>query len=147
MSQIHAEPASGESAEDKTLGELVSLVSRDVSHLVRAEIDLAKVEITADIKRGGVGGGLLGGAGFFGYVALLFLSAAAAFAIAIVLPLWAGFAIIGGLYLLLAALLALMGISNFKKLNKVQRTKQSVQETIAWAKRGFKREQPAQPQS
>lgn len=136
MSQIHAEPASRESAEDKTLGELVALASADVSHLVRSEIDLAKAEITADLKRGGLGGGLLGGAGFFGYVALLFLSIAAALALGIVLPAAAGFAIVGALYLLGAALLGLMGISNFRKLNKVRRTKQSLQDTMALFKRG-----------
>lgn len=142
MSQIHAEPARGESAEEKTLGQLVANAERDIVHLVRSEIDLAKAEISADVKRGAVGGGMLGGAGFFGYVALLFLSAAAAFAIAIVLPLWAGFAIIGGLYLLGAALLAMIGIGNFKRLNKVRRTKQAMQDTMAVFKRGKDKEQP-----
>lgn len=151
MSQIHAEPASGEAAEDKTLGQLVAGAERDIVHLVRSEIDLAKAEITADVKRGGLGGGLLGGAGFFGYVALLFLSIGASLAIAAVLPIPTGFAfavgfgIIGGLYLLGAALLALIGISNFKKLNKVRRTKQSLQDTMAVLKRGSgEEEEPAQ---
>lgn len=135
MSHIHAEPASGEATEDKTLGQLVASAERDIVHLVRSEIDLAKAEVTADIKRGGMGGGLLGGAGLFGYVAMLFLSIAASLALGLVLPVAAGFAIVGGLYLLLAAVLALIGLNNFKKLNKARRTKQTFQDTMSIVKR------------
>lgn len=136
MAHIHAEPASGEATEDKTLGQLVTSAERDIVHLVRSEIELAKAEITADVKRGGMGGGLLGGAGFFGYVALLFLSIAAALALGLVLPVAAGFAIVGALYVLAAAVLALAGMSNFKKLNKVRRTKKTFQDTMTLVKRG-----------
>lgn len=144
MSHI-AEPATGEAAEDKTLGQLVTSAERDIVHLVRSEIELAKAEITADIKRGGMGGGLLGGAGFLGYVALLFLSIAAALALGIVLPVAAGFAIVGGLYVLAAAVLGLIGMSNFKKLNKVRRTKKTFQDAMALIKRD--KSEQAQPQS
>lgn len=135
MSQTHAEPASGESAEDRTLGELVALVSRDVSHLVRSEIDLAKAEITADVKRGGVSGGLFAGAGFFGYVMLMFMSVAAALALGYVLPLAVGFAIIGGIYLVLMVVFGLVGAVNLRYLNKAKRTLRTAQGTLAIVKR------------
>ncbi len=136
MAQTEAEPATAEASEDKTLGQLVALAERDLAHLLRSEIELAKAEITADLKRGGLGGGLLGGGLFFIYVAVLFLSVTAALALGLVLPTVVGFAIIGGLYLLLGALLALVALVNVRRLNLARRTRQTIQEAIALLKRG-----------
>lgn len=135
MSHTHAEPATGEAIEDRTLGELMALVSRDVSHLVRSEIDLAKAEVAADAKRGAVSGGLFGAAAFLGYFALLFLSVAAALAIGLVLPTVLGFLIIGGAYLLATLLFAWLGAGNLRRLNKARRTLRSIRATVALVKR------------
>jgi hypothetical protein len=134
-SRAGVEQADSAGLDDKSLGELVAAASRDASHLVRAEIALARAELLADVKKGGVGGGLLGAAGFFGYMALLLLSVAGAFAIALVLPLWAGFAIVGGAYLLLATILGGTGGFLLGRLNKARRTKETVKADLAMIRR------------
>lgn len=134
MSQAHAEDGAG--GEEQTLGQLVATAERDIVHLVRTEIDLAKMEITADLKRGGVSGGLLGGAGFFIYVSLLFLSVAAALAIGLAIPAVLGFLIIGALYLLLAVMFALVGLRNVRKLNKAELTRKSLHDILSLFRRG-----------
>lgn len=126
----------GVSLDDKSLGELVAMASRDASHLVRAEIALARAEMLADVKRGGLGGGFLGAAGFFGYMALLLLSVAGAFAIALVLPLWAAFAIVGGGYFLLALIVGGTGAFTLGRLNKARRTKETMKADLAMIRRG-----------
>ena len=63
-------------AEANSLGDLLAEVSRDVSTLMRQEVELAKAEIRESAKRAGRGAGLLGGAGVAGMLALVFLSVA-----------------------------------------------------------------------
>ena len=55
-----AEPAvrrTSSGAADQSIGDLVSVAARDISQLVRYELDLAKLELKADAKRLGIGGG------------------------------------------------------------------------------------------
>lgn len=59
-----------------SVGELITEVSRDLSTLMRQELELAKAEIKAEVSKTGKAAGMLGGAGFAGYMVLLFLSIA-----------------------------------------------------------------------
>ena len=63
-------------AENTSLGELLSEVTRDLSTLIRQETELAKAEIRQSAKRAGKGAGMLGGAGYAGLMAVYFLSVA-----------------------------------------------------------------------
>ena len=48
---------------DQSLGELVAQAAKDVSQLIRGELNLAKAELRSDVRRIGVAAGLLGMAG------------------------------------------------------------------------------------
>jgi Putative Actinobacterial Holin-X, holin superfamily III len=63
-------------AENTSVGELMSNVSRDLFTLLRQEIALAKAEVKEEAKKAGKAAGMFGGAGFAGYLVLLFLSLA-----------------------------------------------------------------------
>ena len=63
-------------AANASLGELLGEVSRDLSTLIRQEMELAKAEIRQSATRAGKGAGLLGGAGYAGLMAVFFLSIA-----------------------------------------------------------------------
>jgi len=67
---------SEERAANNSLGELLGEVSRDLSTLIRQEMELAKAEIKQTVTRAGKGAGLLGGAGYAGLMAVFFLSVA-----------------------------------------------------------------------
>lgn len=67
---------SEQQAANSSLGELLGEVSRDLSTLIRQEMELAKAEIKQTITRAGKGAGLLGGAGYAGLMAVFFLSIA-----------------------------------------------------------------------
>jgi hypothetical protein len=119
---------------EPTLGELVQRASKDMSDLVRKEIELAKLEIKQEVAGVGKGAGLFGGAGVTGLLAVVFLSAGAAFGIGEALGAWAGFLIVGGVYLVLAALLALKGKKSIGEVGPPEKTIETVKDDFAWAK-------------
>src|SRR3954451_2951750 len=60
--------------EGTSVGELIGEVTKDLSALMRQELELAKVEVKAEAKKAGQGAGMFGAAGFAGYMVLMFLS-------------------------------------------------------------------------
>src|SRR5215213_2721445 len=54
-----------------SVGELMGEVAKDLSTLMRQELELAKVEVKAEATKAGKGAGLMGAAGFAGYMVLL----------------------------------------------------------------------------
>jgi uncharacterized membrane protein YqjE len=104
---------------DPTIGRLVSDASRDFSSLLRNEIRLAKSEIQVSVKAGGLGIAMFVAAGFFAMMALIMLSVAIAYFInwnGKGLSLHWAFLIVFGFYLLLAAVLGLIGVRKVKKV-------------------------------
>jgi len=69
-------PGGRADVENASVGELMSNVSRDLFTLLRQEIALAKAEIRIEAKKAAKASGMLGAAGFAGYMVLLFLSIA-----------------------------------------------------------------------
>ena len=116
-------------ASDPSLGELVSSVTTNVSSLVRLEIELAKSEVQQQVKQGAVGGGLAVVALFLVLLSTVLLSIAAALGLAVVLPAWAAFLIVAGVYLLVAAILVFLGVRRFKRIKGPQRAAAALAET------------------
>ena len=124
-----------EATGQRTLGQLVADAQTDVTDIVKGEIALAKLEIKADVSKGGKGAGMLAGAAVFGLFTLGFLLTAGAWALSLVMPTWAGFLIVGGVLLVITAILALLGISAVKKIKgKPARTIDTSQKAIAAVK-------------
>jgi hypothetical protein len=104
---------------DPTLGKLVMDAQRDISTLISQEIALAKSEIKVSVRHGGLGIGLFAGAAFLGLLAVIMLSVAIAYFIhwnGSGLDLHWAFLIVFGLYVLIAALLAFVGIKQVKQV-------------------------------
>ena len=121
-------------APERSLGELVQLATKDLSLLVSQEIALAKAEIKREATAAGKGAGLFGGAGVTGLFALLFLSVALAFALGKPTTLGVGFLIVGLLYLVVAAVLALLGKKQVGRVGAPERTIATLKDDAAWAK-------------
>lgn len=101
-------PLTGASGE-RTLGQLVSDVSADVSQIMRGELELAKAEIKQDVTHAGKGAGMLAGAAVFALYGLGLLFLGLAGVIAIWLDWWAGLLIMAALLFVVAGVLALIG--------------------------------------
>ena len=120
---------------EKSLGELVATATKDLSLLVSQEVALAKAELKKEVAHAGKGAGMLGAAGFLGLFALIFLSIALAYAISwFGIGLGWGFFIVGMLYLVVAAVLALLGKKQLGKVGPPEKTIATVKDDVAWAK-------------
>ena len=107
---------------DPTIGRLVHDASRDISTLIQKEIQLAKSELKVSVTAGGIGIGLFAAAGFIAVLAVIMLSVAIAYFIAMTgLNLAWCFLIVFGVYLLLAGLLAFIGIRQAKQVKAPER--------------------------
>ena len=125
------------SKDDPTLGKLVADASRDVSALVRGEIALAKSELKVSVKAGGLGLGLFGAAAFLGLLAIIMLSVAFAYFLHMTgLDLAWCFLIVFFVYVLVAGLLAFIGVKKVKQVKAPERAIHQAQETKNILKRG-----------
>ena len=109
---------------DPTIGKLVIDASRDISTLVHQEIELAKSELKVSVKHGGTGIGLFGAAAFLGVLAIIMLSVAIVYLIhwnGDGLDLHWAFLIVFAFYLLLAAILAYVGLKQVKQVKAPER--------------------------
>src|SRR4051794_16949955 len=104
---------------DKSLGDIVGDVSEKASLLVREEIELAKAEIKEKVSSLGRAAGVGVAAGVFLIFALvMFLHALAWFIndlLDVQTAIWAGFAIVTGLLVLLAAISGLLALRWIKR--------------------------------
>jgi hypothetical protein len=124
------------SKDDPTIGRLVADATRDVSSLVRSEIALAKSELKISVKAGGIGLALFGVAAFLAVLAVIMLSVAIAYFLHMTgLPLAFCFLIVFALYLLLAGLLAFIGVRKVKQVRAPERAIHQAQETRTVLKR------------
>lgn len=121
--------------QEETLGTLFAAASRDLSTLVRSEIELAKAEFRSQAKNGAMGGAMFGAAAFLGVLAIILLSVAAAYGlVALGLhPGWA-FLIVAGFYLLVAGILAMVGKQAVGKVGPPERTIRTSKDTAAFLK-------------
>jgi F0F1-type ATP synthase assembly protein I len=130
-------PSDVPSKDDPTLGKLVSDASRDISALLRGEIALAKSELKVSVKAGGLGLGLFAAAAFIGVLAVIMLSVAIAYFLHMTgLDLAWCFLIVFALYLLIAGVLAFVGLRKVKQVKAPERAIHQAQETKNILKRG-----------
>jgi hypothetical protein len=112
-----------------SVGQLIGEVSKDLSTLMRQELDLAKVEVKAEVRKAGKGAGMLGAAGFAGYMVLLFLSLALMWGLANVMDAGLAALIVAVLWGVIAAITFAMGRKKLRHVNpKPERTADTLQQ-------------------
>ena len=117
--------------DDQSLGDLVALAAKDVSQLIRYEIDLAKTELKDDVQRVGLAAGLSGVAAFVACLVLVLLSIALAFGlVALGIWEWAAFLIVAGVYVLFAALVLGIAYLRVRRLSGLSKTRKTVTEGL-----------------
>jgi hypothetical protein len=111
-----------------SVGDLVGEVSHDMSQLVRQEMQLARAELRQDAKETGQAAGAFGGAGFAGYMVLLFASIAAWWGLTRVMHQgWAAL-VVAGIWAVIAVVLAVVGRERMRHVRGPQQTAQTVRE-------------------
>ncbi|MFB7893270.1 phage holin family protein [Microbacterium sp. NPDC056044] len=119
---------SQQKAAETSLGDLVGEVSRDLSTLMRKELELAKAELAESAKRAGTGAGLLGGAGYAAMMAILFLSLALWWALGLLMGLgWSG-VVVAVIWAIVAGILYAVGRSRLSTVRGAPQTVETVKE-------------------
>jgi len=129
-SQIPEPPPSAAhmKADNASLGELLGDVTRDLSTLMRQEVELAKAEAKQTATRAGKGAGMLAGAGIGGHFVLLFLSLALMWALGAIMALgWAAL-IVAVIWAIIAAVLASTGRKELKQIKGLPQTGETLSE-------------------
>jgi uncharacterized membrane protein YqjE len=122
---------------EPSVGSLVSLAVKDVTQLVRCELDLAKLELKADARRLGVGAALFGLAAFVGCLVLMLLCFALAYGLmALGIWGWASFLITAGTCVVVIALAVGIGVLFFKRFRGMPQTRQTVQDSLGTLRHG-----------
>ena len=124
------------SARDQSLGVLVSLAVKDATQLMRCELDLAKLELKADVRRIGIAGALLIIAAFAACLVLILACFALAYGlITLGIWAWAAFLIAAGACVLLAGLAVLIGALKFRGMSGLKKTRRTVQDGLSLIRR------------
>ena len=117
-----------ERAANNSLGDLLAEVSRDLSTLIRQEMELAKAEMRQTATRAGKGAGLLGGAVYAGLMAVFFLSIALWWALGyLVGNAWSA-VIVAIIWAIVALVLYLVGRKQLATVKGAPQTVETVKE-------------------
>jgi len=130
----------GRDVSGTSVGDLLGQVTRDLSTLMRQELALAKAEVREEAVKAARAGGMLGAAGFAGYMVLLFASIAAWQGLAEVMASgWAAL-IVTVVWAAAGAALFVLGRQRMREVNpKPERTVETVSEVPGTLKGAVRR--------
>ena len=115
--------------EGTSVGQLIGEVTKDLSVLMRQELELAKAELKVEAKKAGQGAGAFGAAGFAGYMVLMFLSFALWWALENVMDAGLAALIVAVLWGVIGAVAFVVGRNKFRSVNpKPERTVETLQQ-------------------
>ena len=121
--------------DDRSLGELFSDLTREMSTLVRQEVALAKTEMTEKASVFGKNAAMLVVGGALLYAAFLALVATCVLALAIALPWWLAALIMTIIVAIIGGVLAWLGVENLKKSQLAPtKTVDTLKEDATWIK-------------
>ena len=119
--------------QQRPLGELFAKLAQETGTLVRKEVELAQVEMTAKAKTAGRDAALVAAGGSTALLGVMALVAALILALGMIMPLWASALLVGALVTGTGAVLVGRGIRAFKGLKVAPRqTIQTLEENKRW---------------
>src|ERR1700730_17589760 len=121
--------------DDRSIGQLLGDVTRELQALVRKELELARAETKEELQRAGAAGKRFGVAGLAGYFAVVMLSFAAAWALTAIMPTGWGVFAVGAVFGLFAGARARQGGRRLREFHPVpQETAETLKEDVQWLK-------------
>jgi hypothetical protein len=126
----------GGDLRDRPLGEVAGELTRDLSLLVRQEMELAKAEMKEKGRVAAPGLGMIGGAGVTGLMAAGALTAFLILVLSIFLPEWSSALIVGAVLAAVTYVLVKQGKERVQKAGSPvpEQTIETVKEDVEWAK-------------
>jgi len=130
------EPNGRTTGSDESIADLTKQLTEQTKTLVRQEVELAKVELGEKGKRVGIGAGMFGGAGLFGFFAFAGLTTVMILALSEAMEPWLAALIVTVLYGAIAGVLALSGKKKVQEAGPAvpEQTLDTVKEDVAYTK-------------
>ena len=126
-----SEALPGDRVEDKSVGELFAMASQNISNLVRAEMDLAKMELKADARKAAISSVMFTIAAVMGGLVVILLSISLAYGlVALGLWHWLAFLTVAVVYVVLALVLMLIAKRLIKRIEGAKRTRKTLKNDL-----------------
>jgi uncharacterized membrane protein YqjE len=125
----------GTDVGERSLADLLSQTTQDLSSLLRSEVELAKLELKQEASTAAKAGGMLGAAGVLAHLALLLALFAAAWGLDAVMPTGLAFLIVAVVVAIVAFVLYRLGRARLEEATPVApKTAQTLKEDVEWAR-------------
>ncbi|MGQ9367458.1 phage holin family protein [Azospirillum sp. ST 5-10] len=119
---------------ERSVAGLIADLAREMSNLVRAEVALAKTEVSHKVGAAAGGVAFLAAGGLIAFAGFLYLLAAATIALSAVVEPWLAALIVGGVVLLIGLAFVMAGRSRLKPANlQPERTIETLRQDKRWA--------------
>jgi hypothetical protein len=119
---------------DRSLGELFGDLGRDLSALVRDELELAKTEARQEVRRAGQAGASFAGAAVAALLTLTFASSALAWLLDQWINRALAFLIVAVIWAVIAAVAVTIGRRRAQEIEPIPQTVDTLKEDVEWAK-------------
>lgn len=121
--------------EERSVGELLSELTRELSTLFRQEVALAKTEMSQKASKAGKDVGFLAVGGAIAYAGFLAILAGVVLALGLVLPWWLSALIVGVVVAMIGYVLIRKGQTAIKQIDLTpQETVDTLKEDKQWLK-------------
>lgn len=121
-----------------TLGELVANLTKQMSTLIKGEVDLFKAQLAEKGQKFGIAAGLLAGAALLALFGLAVIITTVILALALVLPAWLAALIVGVVLFLIAGGLALVAKKQIDAAKEIEpQVVDGIKQDVSIVKEGF----------
>lgn len=121
--------------DGRSLGDLFAELSRQMSALVRQEVNLAKAEMTQKAREVGKEAGFMAAGGAVAYAGFLVILAGLVLLLGVWLPMWVSALIVGVIIAGIGGFLVVRGKERLTKVSVMpQETADTLKENVRWAK-------------
>jgi hypothetical protein len=121
-------------AGNRSIPEILQDVLANFQDIVRAEVRLAKAELTDELGRARSGGILIGVGVVAAILSTSFLLLACVYALGRVMPNWAAALVVAAAVGVAAAVILSLGAKRFKTIQAAPKTAASLKENVRWAR-------------
>ena len=121
-----SDTAPGGAPPRASVGDLLGEVTRDLSTLLRQEVELAKAEVRQSAQQAAKGGSMFAGAGVAGHMVLLFLSVALWWALGNAMGRSWSALVVAAVWAVIGAVLFVRGRAEARRVKGLPRTAESI---------------------
>jgi uncharacterized membrane protein YqjE len=119
---------------ERSISTVLQEIVGNIQDIVRAEVRLAKAEVTEELGKARSVGMLFGVGAVASSLSVLFFLLAIVYALTIVMPAWVAALVVAASIGVAAAICIGIGMKRFKTIHAAPKTAASLKENVQWAK-------------